>query len=32
LHDEQVRIWTKARSQEDILKWMRRTSGLENHP
>ena len=27
----QVRIWDVARKQEDIIKWMRRSSGLENH-
>lgn len=27
----QVRIWKVARKQEDIIQYMRRTSGLENH-
>lgn len=27
----QVRIWKTARSQDDIIKWMRRSSGLEHH-
>lgn len=29
----QVRLWKVERSQEDILKFMRRTGGsLDNHP
>lgn len=27
----QVRIWKRARSQDEILKWMRRNSGLGDH-
>ena len=27
----QVRIWKRALSQDHILKWMRRNSGLEDH-
>lgn len=27
----QVRIWNTARSQKDIIKWMRRNNGLEGH-
>lgn len=27
----QVRIWNTVRQQDDIIKWMRRSSGLENH-
>jgi hypothetical protein len=28
---DQVRIWRVQRRQEDIIKWMRRPTGLENH-
>ena len=27
----QVRIWRVERQQEDIITWMRRSSGLDNH-
>ena len=27
----QVRIWNVVREQKDIVQWMRRTTGLENH-
>ena len=27
----QVRIWRVERQQEDIITWMRRSTGLENH-
>jgi len=29
---DEVRLWRKARSQEEILKYMRSGEGLENHP
>ena len=29
---DEVRLWKVARSQDDILKYMRSGAGLENHP
>ena len=26
-----MRIWNVVRKQDDIVQWMRRTTGLENH-